>query len=172
MAAHMTSDLERVVLLAVVREIPYPVDHFFEDRGPSEDEESVLRRDEREDVETGDNTGDLADKGENFEEVHAHERVSTERLASPTGNALMQASHESAASAASRCVVFAFIAGELHGTMAHPCGTSPTTHRRSGTREIRLINECPKAATASPGTSTRQALRQPLLETTFRRQSI
>jgi len=99
MAVHMASDLERLVLLAVVREIAHPVDHVFEDRGSREDEESVLRRDEREDVETGDNSSDLADKREDFEEVHAQERVSTERLASPTGNALMQPSHESAAAA-------------------------------------------------------------------------
>ena len=171
MAAHMASDLERVVLLAVVGEISHAVYHVFEDRGPREDEESVLRRDEREDVETGDNSGNLADKGKDFEEVHAQERVSTARLASSTGNALIQASHESAASAASRFIILPFIAGEQHGTMAHPCGTSPFTHQRSGTREIRLINEFPTAATASLGTSIRQGLRRPRLETTFRRQS-
>ncbi len=125
MAAHMASELERVVLLAVVSEIPHPVDHVFEDRGPREDEESVLRRDEREDVEPGDDSGDLADKGEDFKEVHAQERVSTARLASSIGNALIQTSHESAASAASRFIILPFIAGELHGTRAHPCGTSP-----------------------------------------------
>ena len=76
----MGSDFERVVLLAVVHEITHPVDHVFEDRGPGEEEEAVLRRDERDDVEAGDNSGNLADESEDFEEVHAPEAVSTGRV--------------------------------------------------------------------------------------------
>lgn len=67
----MGSGFERIVLLPVVYEISDPVHHVLEDRGPCEDEESVLRRDERDGVETGNDPGNFADESEDFYGVHA-----------------------------------------------------------------------------------------------------
>jgi len=68
---HGESGFERIVLLAVVHEVADPVHHVLEDRGPGEDEEAVLRRDKRDDIEAGDDPGNFADESEDFNGVHA-----------------------------------------------------------------------------------------------------
>lgn len=71
MADHIESDLERIVLLAVVHEVAHPIHHVLEDRGPGKDVETVFGRNKRDDIETGDDPGNFADKGEDFDGVHA-----------------------------------------------------------------------------------------------------
>ena len=77
MVVHIGSGFERIVLLPVVHEISDPIHHVLEDRGPGEDEDAVLRRDKRDDVETGDDPGNLADESEDFDGVHAGTGMST-----------------------------------------------------------------------------------------------
>ena len=77
------SALEAGVWLPVVEQVPDAVHGVLQDRGGGEHDHADRGIDERDDVEGGDKTGDLADEAEVFECFHGDRcAVSTARLAS------------------------------------------------------------------------------------------